>query len=76
MSLLNNNGEWKSSLTGTVLIVGSNLLLVKGFLPWEASFAATGVGLYLLLPARLRTLGDWLVATFDSVMETWRNRNG
>jgi hypothetical protein len=61
------NGEWKSNLAAVVLLGLATYLLIVGLVPKEAMYVATPVSLYLFLPRRMRTLGDWLLSIYQTV---------
>lgn len=54
------NGEIESTIVGMVLIGGSAWFLSQNTIPWQPWLGCTLVGLYLMLPYRMRNITDSL----------------
>lgn len=56
--MTDSNGELESTFVGIVLIVGAAIFLWKGIMPWQPATLEIVIGLYLMLPRRMRTITD------------------
>lgn len=56
------NGELESTILGIILILGSAGFLFLETLPWHAAGAGVLIGVYLMVPNRLKKLADLLKA--------------
>lgn len=53
-----HNGELESTLIGIGLVGGATWFLVTTVIPWQPWLACTIVGLYLMLPDRMRKITE------------------
>lgn len=54
----NSNGELESTLVGIALIVGAATFLYQGIMPWQPATLEIVIGLYLMLPKRMRNITE------------------
>lgn len=74
MGVFNGNGEFKSTVSGLLLIGGGWAGLYLDLLPWwTVVFIATPVGFYFLLPETSRSASDWLAELGEKALNLYKD---
>lgn len=73
---MTSNGKYTSLLLGIALVSFGFYAATNQIVPWKASLAIVLIGSYMMLPRRMRTLGDWLVDLLERAVSAWKSRNG